>query len=45
MLNPPGGPQIIVVAVATNQPSTDAALQVMKAFYAPLTTLFAGQAS
>lgn len=45
MLNPPGGPQIIVVAVATNQPSTDAALQVMKSFYTPLTTLFAGQAS
>ncbi|HET9980625.1 MAG TPA: hypothetical protein VFQ32_09280 [Ktedonobacterales bacterium] len=40
ILNPPQGPQLIVAAVATNQPSTDAALQIMKSFYTPLTTLF-----
>lgn len=41
ILNPPKGPQMIVVAVATGQSSTDAALQVMKTFYTQLTTLFA----
>jgi hypothetical protein len=40
VLNPAKGPQVIVVAVATAQSSTDAALQAMKAFYTPLTTLF-----
>lgn len=42
ILNPPKGPQLIVVAVATGQSSTDAGLQAMKAFYTQLTTLFAG---
>ena len=42
ILNPPQGPPLIVAAVATSQPSTAAALQVMKSFYAPLTTLFGG---
>ena len=42
ILSPKNGPQMIVVAVATAQPSTDAALQTMKAFYTPLTTMFAG---
>ena len=32
ILSPKNGPQMIVVAVATAQPSTDAALQTMKAF-------------
>ena len=41
ILNPPQWPPLIVVAVATIQPSTEAALQVMKSFYAPLTALFA----
>lgn len=40
ILNPPGGPRLIVSAVVTSQPSTDAALQIMKSFYTPLTTLF-----
>jgi hypothetical protein len=40
VLNPAKGPQVIVVAVATAQTSTDAALQAMKAFYTPLTTMF-----
>jgi hypothetical protein len=40
VLNPAKGPQIVVIAVATSQSSTDAALQAMKAFYTPLTTLF-----
>lgn len=42
ILNPPHGPQLIVVAVTTSQPSTDAAFQAMQAFYAQLTALFAG---
>ncbi len=42
VLSPAKGPQVIVMAVATGQSSTDAALQAMKAFYLPLTTLFAG---
>jgi hypothetical protein len=40
VLNPAKGPQVIVMAVATAQSSTDAAFQAMKAFYTPLTTLF-----
>ena len=40
VLNPAKGPQVVVVAVATAQSSTDAALQAMKTFYTPLTTLF-----
>jgi hypothetical protein len=40
VLNPAQGPQVIVVAVATAQTSTDAAFQAMKAFYSPLTTVF-----
>ena len=42
IFSPKNGPQMIVVAVATGQSSTDAALQTMKAFYTPLTTMFAG---
>ncbi|HEY7342656.1 MAG TPA: hypothetical protein VH591_17405 [Ktedonobacterales bacterium] len=42
VLNPAKGPQVIVMAVATAQSSTDAAFQAMKAFYTPLTTLFGG---
>ncbi|MGE5334056.1 MAG: hypothetical protein ACM3N4_05095 [Nitrososphaerota archaeon] len=42
ILNPPKGPQMIVMAVTTAQPSTDAAIQAMKAFYAQLTMLFGG---
>lgn len=41
ILNPAKGPQLIVVAVATGQTSTDAAMQIMKAYYTQLTTLFA----
>lgn len=41
-LNPANGPQVIVIAAATAQTSTDAAMQAMKAFYTPLTTLFGG---
>lgn len=41
ILNPAKGPQVIVMAVATAQTSTDAAFQAMKAFYTPLTMLFA----
>lgn len=42
ILNPPKGPQLIVVAVATSQSSQDAGILVMKTFYTQLTTLFAG---
>jgi hypothetical protein len=41
-LNPANGPQLIVLAVATSQSSTDAAMQAMRAFYTQLTTLFGG---
>ncbi len=40
VLTPAKGPQVVVMAVATAQSSTDAAFQAMKAFYMPLTTLF-----
>ncbi|HEU5349894.1 MAG TPA: hypothetical protein VFU63_14900 [Ktedonobacterales bacterium] len=42
IFNPPKGPQVIVMAVVTAQPSTSAALQAMKAFYTQLTTLVGG---
>jgi hypothetical protein len=42
VLNPPHGPSLMLVAVATGQSSSDTALAIMKAYYSALTTLFAG---
>jgi hypothetical protein len=42
ILNPPNGPQVIVVAVATGQSSSDGATPAMKAFYQQLTSQLAG---